>query len=119
MTSKKSNTQDSTASAVQKTHYNANALQDVQLCQTLSGTHQNTMHTVSIEVSGYIDLMRIVEHLGKAARIITDQDEGEAAVVSDLLHLQGQLLPFSEAEFLDKLLHKNDFLDDETVFEAA
>ena len=106
MSNTKSNTQDSTASAVQNSKPTTIVVPSTDMCQTILKDESSKAMYVRLEVSGYYDLLRMVENLGKAARIINDLDEGEAAVVSDMLHLQGQLLPFSEAEFLDKLLHK-------------
>ena len=90
-----------------KTHYNERAIPNLaKHCITVQGTHHtNEVPTVRIAVSGYYDTMRLVENLGKAAKLLLENTEQvEHSVVADLLYIQQQIMPVAEAAFLDELL---------------
>ncbi len=120
MTNEKSNTKDKSAISVEfKDQYNAKALKLLYWNSQIKGNQNTDRRFVTIPISSYAELMRIIDSLNNAAQRITldldsDYDAKMPTVVSDLLYLQRELLPNEEAEFLDKLL-----FDENGEFEKA
>lgn len=78
--------------------------------------HKKDSYKVELEVEGYLNLLFTVSNLLKVSIMALDAEDlfsghmpNPQAHIRNMLEIALQLLPFEEAEFLDKL--RNQFLD--------
>jgi hypothetical protein len=71
--------------------------------------HKKGLYNVEIVVEGYLDLLFTVANLIKGSIMALDSDESDSNYISNpptnirnMLEIALQLLPYEEAEFLDK-----------------